>query len=268
MEPDEGAGSEATFEAVLGTAQAGAETALKSAAGVTRELRKARAAASSGQVRELRRALSAASEVGGELSAAIRDLRSEFDFDENAYLASGEYAKELLAMAAERGLSMFEEDDRLLSYPSIVKIVAGDAAIEIDRKRERRLRPSVLVDLLLARQSRPPKFKAEQFLESLAGGYELVVARAGKQPGTVARLQDIWTVLTLLPNQAKEYTRQEFARDLYLLDQSGVRTTKNGRAMRLHASSGTRTPGVLTTVARTGQQQLYWGVSFTGQAAR
>ena len=44
-------------------------------------------------------------------------------------------------------------------------------------------------------------------------------------------------------------------------------TAKAGRALRWHASSGTRTAGVITTVARTGQQQRYWGVSFTAQAS-
>jgi hypothetical protein len=75
-------------------------------------------------------------------------------------------------------------------------------------------------------------------------------------------------VLTLLPGQAKEYTRPEFARDLYLLDQSGIRQTKDGRMLRWHASSGTRSAGVLTTVARTGQQQRYWGVSFSAGSPR
>ncbi len=74
---------------------------------------------------------------------------------------------------------------------------------------------------------------------------------------------DIWSVLTLLPGQARDYTRPEFARDLYQLDQSKVGQTKDGRTLRWHASSGTRGAGVLTTVARTGQQQLYWAVSFT-----
>ena len=74
---------------------------------------------------------------------------------------------------------------------------------------------------------------------------------------------DIWAVLTLLPGQGGEYTRPEFARDLYLLDQRGTRQAKDGRGLRWHASSGTRAAGVLTTVARTGQQQRYWGVSFT-----
>jgi hypothetical protein len=33
--------------------------------------------------------------------------------------------------------------------------------------------------------------------------------------------------------------------------------------LRWAASTGTKTSGVLTTVARSGQQQRYWGVSFS-----
>ena len=77
------------------------------------------------------------------------------------------------------------------------------------------------------------------------------------------RLVDVWSVLTLLPGQQRDYTRAEFARDLYLLDSSGVATAKSGRMLRWHASSGTRGSGTLATVAKTGQQQLYWGISFT-----
>ncbi len=251
------------FESALSGTADGAAAALKSAGVLTRELRKAKAAAEGGEVRELRRALGAAAELANEMSFTVQDVRASFDLDESAYLGSGEYAKELLALAADRGLAMFEEDDRLLCYPSIVRVVPADALVEIDRKRERRLRPSALIGLLSAGQQRPPKFRSGQFLESLATGYELVVARTGKKPDAVVRLVDIWSVLTLLPGQGKEYTRPEFARDLYLLDQSSERVTKAGRALRWHASSGTRTAGVLTTVARTGQQQRYWGVSFT-----
>jgi hypothetical protein len=259
--------SETRFEEALAIAQVGAENALKSAGGLTRELRKARTASASGQVRELRRALDAAAGIADELAQRLKDLRASYDFDESSYMASGEYAKELLALASERGLAMFEEDERLLCYPSLIRVLPSDSAVAIDRRRERRLRPSVLIGLLGAAQQRPPKFRAEQFMQSLVDAYDLAVARAGKKPDAVVRLIDIWSVLTLLPGQAKEYTKPEFARDLYLLDQSGCRQAKDGRAMRLHASSGTRTPGTLTTVARTGQQQLYWGVSFTGRVA-
>lgn len=259
--------SETTFESVLRETQDCAEAALKSAASLTRELRKAKAAAASGQVRELRRALEAVVSQADGLLESVQAAQTSFNFDEAGYLASGDYAKELLAMAAERDVSMYEEDERLLCYPSIVRVIPGDAVVEIDRRRERRLRPSILLGLLAAVQQRPARFRADQFLESLAGGYEHVVARADKKSDAVVRLTDIWTVLTLLPGQGKEYTRPEFARDLYLLDQSGARSTKHGRTLRWHASSGTRMAGVLTTVARTGQQQRYWGVSFTTGSA-
>lgn len=258
MEPD------TTFETVLRQTQLSAEAAVKSAGILTRELRRAKAAAASGQVRELRRSLDAAIGHASELLTMARGTRAGFDVDEAEYLGSGAYAKELLALAAERGVSMYEEDERLLCYPSIVRVIPGDAAVEIDRRRERRLRPSMLLSLLAAVQQRQARFRADQFLESLASGYELVVGQGGKKADAVVRLTDIWSVLTLLPGQGKEYTRPEFARDLYQLDQSNARKTKDGRTLRWHASSGTRTAGVLTTVARTGQQQRYWGVSFTG----
>ena len=102
-----------------------------------------------------------------------------------------------------------------------------------------------------------------EILESLERGYDLVRSRGQHREGAVVRLVDVWGVLTLLPGQQREYMRAEFARDLYLLDSSAVATAKSGRALRWHASSGTRGSGTLATVAQTGQQQLYWGISFT-----
>jgi len=252
-----------TLEQMLEKAERRLDEAVKAAAAVTRELRKARAAARLGQLRDLRRLVSVAERTAGELSDAARRAGEGLGFDEQAYLASGAYAKELLAAANEAGLAMFEEDERLLCYPSLVRVLPADAAVEVDRVRERRLRPSVLVAGLAAAQQRPPRFRPGPFLDSLHAAYRLVVAREGKSPGAVVRLVDLWSVLTLLPGQSRDYTRQEFARDLYLLDQSGETSTRQGACLRWAASTGTRGAGVLTTVARSGQQQRYWGVAFT-----
>ena len=68
----------------------------------------------------------------------------------------------------------------------------------------------------------------------------------------------------MLPGQRGQYSKQEFARDLYLLDQSGLTSTpRSRRELRWSASTGTKGSGVLTTVARSGQRQQYWGISFT-----
>jgi len=250
------------LEAALAATEQQVEAAARSAGAVVRELKKARAGAASGQVRELRRALDAALHASSELASAARDARDSYTLDEGAHLSSGDYARELLATAAEQGVAMFAEDDRLLCYPSLLRVLPGDAALEVDRRREKRLRPSVVVAALAAAQSRPPRFRADPFLESLAAAYALL-ASAQDKPDPVLRLDAVWGVLTLLPGAARDYSRPEFARDLYLLDQSGVTTTRTGRVLRWHASSGTRGAGVLTTVAKSGQQQRYWGVSFS-----
>jgi len=253
-----------TFEVALSATEAQAAATLQSAVALTRELKRVKAGAAAGQARELRRALEGAETLAAQLAEAARSLRAGYDFDEQAYLASGAYSKELLATAATAGVDLFEEDERLLCYPSLVRILPDQAALEIDRKRERRLRPSVVVALLAAAQRRGPRFRPEPFLDSLRNAYELVVARDGKKPDAVVRLIDIWTVLTVLPGQSREYTKQEFARDLYLLDQSGRTTTsRSSRRLRWSASTGTKGAGVLTTVTRGGQQRRYWGIAFS-----
>jgi hypothetical protein len=253
-----------TFEATVGATEREVEGALRTATSTVRELKRSLAAARTGQVRDLRKALAAVASSAAGLADECRALAEGFDFDEQAYLSSGAYVKELLAAAEARGLAIVEDDDRLLCYPSLLRVLPGDAAIEVDKVRDRRLRPSVLVAALTRAQERGPRFKAETFLDSLRSAYELLVASGDKHVDAVLRLVDIWSVLTMLPGQRGQYSKQEFARDLYLLDQSGVTSTsRSPRVLRWAASTGTKGAGTLVTVARNGQQQRYWGISFT-----
>ncbi|MGX6601913.1 hypothetical protein ACWKSP_07235 [Micromonosporaceae bacterium Da 78-11] len=263
--PDvEGAPRVSSFEAMLSTAERDIDVALRGANGTVRELKKALAAARTGQIRDLRKALAAAGTTAAALAADTEALGGGLDLDEQEYLASGAYVKELLAAAEAQGLTIVEEDSLLLCYPSLLKVLPTDAAIEIDKVRERRLRPSVLVAALARAQERDVRFKAEAFLDSLRSAYELLAAGEGKRPDGVVRLLDIWAVLTMLPGQRAQYSKQEFARDLYLLDRSGVTNTpRSPRSLRWSASTGTKGAGILITVAPSGQQQRYWGVSFT-----
>lgn len=250
------------FEEALSAVEARTEAALKASAAVTRELKKAKVAAVSGSTRDLRRSLEAAEALGLQLAETASLLRASYEFDETEHLSSGAYTKELLAAAQAAGLAIYEEDERLLCYPSLVRILPAEAAIEVDKRRDRRLRPSVVIRHLQAAQASGPRFRPEPFLEALQGAYNLVVAREGKRGGMVVRLWEVWGVLTLLPGQSREYTKQEFARDLYLLDQSGKLTARDGQRLGFHASTGTKGAGTLTTVSRDGQPQRYWGISF------
>ncbi|MGH3627034.1 MAG: hypothetical protein ACRDRL_06280, partial [Sciscionella sp.] len=140
------------LELALASSERRVDTALRSTSVLTRELKRAKTAASRGELRELRRSLAAVEGLATQADQMTGVAARSFAFDDSEYLASGAYAKELCRVADERGLAMLEIDDLLLCYPSLVRVLPGDQAVEIDRRRERRLRPSVLVDVLTVAQ--------------------------------------------------------------------------------------------------------------------
>jgi len=66
--------------------------------------------------------------------------------------------------------------------PTIVRVSAADTTVVVDKTKERRIRPSVVVRHLEAIQQRPPKFKPEAFIETLASAYNLVAAERKLRP--------------------------------------------------------------------------------------
>ncbi|MGI8808782.1 MAG: hypothetical protein ACR2KK_13240 [Acidimicrobiales bacterium] len=257
-----------TLEEALDGIGRQADASVRALSSALKEAKRAKAAAASGQLRDLRQALDNSSRLAAEAAATALDARHGWAFDEQAYFASGAYTKELLALAADEGVQAFESDDRILCYPVIVAVSGSDATVSIDKKKDKRARPSVLVRTLRALQAKPPKFKADSFLEALAVAYDLLCAKRGAHPGATVKLVDVYGVFTVLPGSSRDYSKQEFARDLYLLDQSEVTTTKGGRSLQLPASALTRGSGVLTTVTRSGQEKVYAGISFDGGGSR
>jgi hypothetical protein len=229
---------------------------------VARKLVRIRALAEQGDLLNAAPALDALSELTKELVALTDSMNQSFPADPAAYMGSGAYQRELLAAAVAAGLAVFEDDDRLLCPPAVIRVLPAELALEIDGQREHRLRPSVVVTMLAERQRRP-RFHPAGFLNSLREAYDFVLSRNGGRRDAVARLVDIWHVLTLLPGREREYTKREFTRDLYLLDNAGsVNTLQSERQLRWCASSGTRGQGILDTIDSDGRQRYYWGIAF------
>jgi hypothetical protein len=259
---------EQSLEQALAQTEADAEAALKAASTVATALKKYRTAAHVGNLRDLRSTIATAEQALAALQQQVEVAKEGWDFDEQAYFADGAFAQEVLATAQRMNLQVYEQDDLLYSYPSLIRVLPSDRAVTIDKKRERRLRPSVLVAHLKDLQQRPARFKAEEFLEALYNAYKIkVVEDKGKEGlanGDLVRLRDLYAVLTLLPGQTRLYTLQEFARDFYLLDQSDVHVTKDGWGMYPSASTATRgaRPGTLKVITQRGEEKLYYGLAF------
>lgn len=251
------------LEHALHTVEREIDEATKSVLAALREIKRAKEAASKGQLRDLRQALSECARLAAESVEVASGVRDGWVFDEQRHFSSGAFTNEVLTLAKAEGVNVYELDGRILSYPAIVAVSATDVSVLVDKKRDRRVRPSVLVKTLRGLQSKSPRFKPEGFLDALCRAYDMVLAKNAQRAGSVAKLVDVYEVLTLLPGSARDYSKQEFARDLYLLDQSGVTATREGRVITFPASALTRGAGGLSTVTRSGQEKLYVGVQFS-----
>lgn len=253
----------ATLEDALARAESDADSSLKAASAVVVSLKRLRAATRTGDLREVRRAMESAQQSIVALGQQFSNTAEGWDFDEEGYLSSGAYLEELLQMAQRQGLSLYQQDDQIYCYPSLVRVLPAERAVSIDRVREKRLRPTVLVAHLKEIQGRRPRFRSEAFLESLYRMYARIVALRGKRRGSVVRLKELYDWLTPRPGDTRDYTLHEFARDVYLLDQSGITETRDGARVSLPAATGTKSAGsAIIVITQGGQEKRYFGISF------
>lgn len=259
---------EQSLEGALAKTEGDADSAFKAASAVVSALKRVRTAAHAGNLRDLRTTMVTAQQALAALQQQVTATKEGWSFDEQSYFADGAFTRELLATANRMNVRIYEQDELIYSYPSLIRVLPNDRAVTIDKTRERRLRPSVLVAHLNDLQQRPPRFRPGAFLEALFEAYKIRVqqdkGKAGLERGDVVRLRDIYSVLTLLPGQTREYTLQEFARDFYLLDQSGENTTKDGFMMFPSGATGTRPrSGSLRVITQRGEEKVYYGISFS-----
>ena len=254
-----------TLEQNLADIEADAVATLRAAASLLRPLRRCRLAAQVGDLEELSNSLEAAEVAIGELHHHLKKTKKGSAFDVQRYLAQGKYTQEILDTAQQMGISIFKREDRLYCHPALIRIAANDKAVYINRKRERRIRPSVFVKQLKDLQQKPPSFKPEAFLAALLEAYSQIVAQRVNETlssAPVVPLVELYKLLTLLPGQVKEYSRQEFVRDVYLLHRSGRDTTNSGAKVSFPISRGVRGKN-LTVVDEAGEERHYYGIRFT-----
>lgn len=255
------------LEKALAKTESDVEATLKTAGSVTNSLKKFRINIQTGNLRDLKKTIEATEQAIAALKQQFINTKEGWNFNSEDYVASGAFSEEILEMSKSLGVKMFEQDERLYCYPFLIRILPNELAIQIDKQKERRLRPSTLVNHLKTLQNKPVRFKPDIFLESLFSAYETLIKSRGKdQVGkeVVIPLLEIYRLLTLLPGQSKDYSRQEFARDVYLLDQSGVTTTKEGFVVAFPASTVTRlVTRTIRVITQEGQDKRYYGISFS-----
>lgn len=261
-------GTKPNLEKALARTEEDTNNSLKAAEAVVAALRKSRNATRVGDLKQLRAALDSAEKAEGALRQQVATTKSGWDFNAEVYLADGSFTAEVLELAEQKGVRIFNRDDRLYCYPVLIRVSPADSAVLIDKAKEKRLRPTFLVNHLKELQKRPPPFRPEAFLEALHGAYDKAVKLKGKglfSSDAEIPLLEIYELFTLLPGLSREYSRHEFTRDVYLLDRSGVKITKKGAKLVFHFGPATRlSPSrILPIIDENGEVKRYYSISFS-----
>jgi len=236
-------------------------------------LKKAQASAKVGHLRALQNQLADSRNAARLFVDEIDRADQSWKFDAEAFIAGGDFLKELILEADRLGLRLIERDGRVFCPPMMISVSPRDAAIYIDRKIERKIRPAVLAKVLAGRQKKPQRLNIQRFLDTLFHAYTLLASRVRSDwtaetagPGPVIELQDIYDLLTILPGTERDYARDEFARDIAFLDEHPDLKTKDGRRFALPASTGSKIGGKrLTVIDREGTERTYVGILFEGK---
>lgn len=260
-----------SFEQAFSDTERAAKSTLDSAGELIRLAKQLQKASREGNLAAMKRVQGRLDDAMGSLGQTVTNAVQAWPFrdgEEEQYLRDG-YSAELRRIASEQGLDMHERDDRLISHPSVVRILPGERAVRIDKKKVSSIRPSHLADVLLKNQEKPGRYQSGAFLESLYAVYSDIVRE--ENPDRLVRiavrvvpLERIYRLFTSLPGSSRDYDRTDFARDLYILDTKGPRRTKQGAEVSFPSSTGTRrSKGVFSFVGPDGRDVQYYGLRFT-----
>lgn len=263
-----------TFEDAFTNAENAAATVARAANNLASLAKQMQRAAQGGNISNLKRSAerlaNAVSLVRQEVDNAVKAW--PFDDDQEDRYLRESYVDELRKVAEQKGLRIHDRDGRLISHPSVVRVLPGEKAVRIDRRRVPTIRPSKLAAILLNNQQRPPRFRPETFLEALYKAYVILAGqdRSGRlikdrEFGPVVPLLKVYEVFTSLPGSNRDYDQTDFARDLYFLERSEVRQVRSGARVSFPASTATRrATGTLSFVGPDGELTTYYGIQFAG----
>ncbi|MGI8980892.1 MAG: hypothetical protein ACR2FY_16815 [Pirellulaceae bacterium] len=226
---------------------------------LSRGMGKAAAEGSPAKLRQLIEQIQVAAGEVEKVTCKVCQSWSDSDEDVSEHLKGG-YTDELIAATKSLGISLTRLDDRLAAFPVVVQILPKQRAVRIDKIRLTSLRPSTVAKKIES-QIKKSHIRPEQFIEILHKCYQFV---GGEKKGGGVPLVEIYDALTMLPDARESYSRAEFARDVYLLDNSRVRSTKSEARVSFPSGTGTRGGKSITVVPPSGMPKYYYGLRFEG----
>lgn len=218
-----------------------------------------------GDLKDMDKALGAFKKAFDNARASYKEIREAVDaFDRNAYVTSGQFARQLLKECEEKDMDVRELGGNSYEmFPNKVTISDETLDTTVDKKKYSYLRPQALAKKIQEDQAKlkKEKFNEERFLNELAEAYDVVLLKSGKKSASASvKLNDVYLRLAPTARAKKEYTKQAYAFDLARLWASNVRETKDGR--RLDLGTMHDKPIGIRVLNQNGKEEYYATISF------
>lgn len=258
-----------SIEATLDDMRAAARRVSKLAKELDATSRALEHAAAKGELNRLKAAMERAAALHRQTEDEVVRLTNSWPMDDSAVdqVLDRNLMAEVADLLKQQGIELHRYGSGWSVSPLLLRVDAKSRAIKIDRTRLATLRPSLIAAAVAAARQRPSS-RPDQFIETLYTAYRSAVGSISltEQPtrlGSSIPLSEVYKSLTLLPESRREYPIESFTRDLYVLDRSGVATTKGGLRMFFSSSTSSKGGGgVLTVLDDTGAPQNYFAVAF------
>ena len=185
-----------------------------------------------GDVKNLAKDLEAMAQSAAAVSGSVDAMRTAADrFDAKGYFESGEFAEQMLAACAEKGVDVRGEFPVYEMFPYRVRLDAENQDVYMDRRKVQCMRPGSFVEIVRSGQEKLNKasFNAVAFASELADAYDLAVLKLDRQKQSDIYLTSLYKILAPMSRFRKDYDQQSFAFDLARLYTSEIEETKNGR---------------------------------------
>lgn len=217
----------------------------------------------SGDIKSLARDLNAMAETASALSSSLDALKESVnDFDTGAYFESGEFAEQMLAACAEKGVDVRGDFPVYEMFPYRVRLDIENQDIYLDRKKVQCMRPRSFIDTVRAGQEKLNRasFNALTFVSELADAYDMAVLKLKKRPESDIYLTSLYKFLAPMSRFRKEYDQQSFAFDLARLYASDEEETKTGRKFQFGPSRNNNK--AIRILNKDGQEQFLATIRF------
>ena len=125
-----------TLEKALSRSEADALIALKSMHTFLSAMKRYAIDLKVGKVSDFQSAMNEIEKFELVVRQQIATMKAGWTFDVDTYLNSGAFIKEILAVAEQKSVRVYERDERIYSYPNLVRLFSSERAVSIDKKKE------------------------------------------------------------------------------------------------------------------------------------